>query len=54
MENETLISIPQSLDKNKLNFILELYWLGQLLKFSLIDRKEYLTIKNALEKKYNH
>ena len=45
MENVNVITVPQGINLNKINYATEIYWLGILLKENLIDQKEYYFIK---------
>ena len=48
------IDIPETIDKKKLNYTVELIWLSNLHASKLIDTEQYLKIKESIRKKYNY
>ena len=48
------INIPETIDKKKLNYTVELIWFSNLYESKLIDNEQFLKIKDSIRRKYNY
>lgn len=52
MVNEKKIKLPEGINLSKINYAIEVYWLGLIRDENLIEQKDYLIIKEEIRKKY--